>query len=53
MIVFLLPIGNFVVGFSTRYQLDCDNNGGGIILYVRENIPFNLLATKKHQVGFM
>ena len=40
------PVGNFVVdGFSTPYRLDRDSNGGGIMLYVREDIPSNLLAT--------
>lgn len=46
------PVGNFVTeGFSSPYRLDCDSNGGGIMLYVREYIPSNLLATeKKHYV---
>ena len=40
------PAGNFVIGgFSTPYRLDRDSNGGDIMLYVRENIPSNLLAT--------
>ena len=39
-------VGNFVIGgFSTPYRLDHDSNGGGIILYVREDIISNLLAT--------
>ena len=42
------PVGNFVIdGFSTPYRLDCHSNGGGIMLYVREDIPSNLLATDK------
>ena len=48
------PVGNFVVdGFSTPYQLDRDSNGGGM-LYVREDIPSNLLATdeKNHIESF-
>ena len=47
--------GNFVVeDFSTIYQLDHDNNGGCIILYVCEKIIFHLTNTReKHQVGFM
>ena len=46
------PVGNFVIdGFSTPYRLDCDSNGGGIMLYVREDIPSNLLATdEKNQI---
>ena len=40
------PVGNFLIdGFSTPYRFDSDNNGGGIILYVREDIPSNLLVT--------
>ena len=39
------PVGNFVNRFNTPYWLDRDNNAGGIILYVREDIPSNLLAT--------
>ena len=41
-------VGNFVVeGFSTLHRLDSDNNDGGIMLYVREDIPSNLLVTKE------
>ena len=40
------PVVNFVIdGPSTPYRLDCDSNGGGIMLYVREDIPSHLLAT--------
>ena len=40
------PVSNFVIdGFSTPYRLDCDSNGGAVILYVREDIPSNLFAT--------
>ena len=49
------PVGNFVIdGFSTPYRLDRDSNGGGIMLYVREDIPSNLLATdeKNHIESF-
>ena len=49
------PVGNFVIdGFSTPYRLDHDSNGGGIMLYVREDIPSNLLATheKNHIESF-
>ena len=39
-------VGNFVIdGFSTPYRLYRDSNGGGIMVYVREDIPSNLLAT--------
>ena len=33
-----------IEGFSTPYRLDCDSNGGGILLHVREDIPCNLIA---------
>ena len=49
------PVGNFVIdGFSTPYRLDRDSNGGGVMLYVREDIPSNLLATdeKNHIESF-
>ena len=47
------PVANFVIdGFSTPYRSDRDSNGGGIILYVREDIPSNLLATdEKNHIG--
>ena len=39
------PKGNFLIeGFSTPYRLDRDSKGGGIMLYVRADIPSNLLA---------
>ena len=49
------PVGNFLIdGFSTPYRLDRESNGGGIILYVKEDIPSNLLAAdeKNHIESF-
>ena len=41
------PTGNFVIdGFSTPYRLDRNSNGGGLILFVRENIPSNLVEAE-------
>ena len=41
------PLGNFLIdGFSKPYRLDCDLLGGGILLYVREGIPINLLEVE-------
>ena len=41
------PKGNFLIkGFSSPYMLDRDSKGGGIMLYVRADIPSNLLAFK-------
>ena len=40
------PIGNFLIrGFSPPYRLDPDSKGGRIMLYIREDIPSNFLAT--------
>ena len=39
------PIGQFQIkGFSTPYRKDRDKNGGSIILYVREDIPFKQVS---------
>ena len=41
------PTGNFFIdGFSTPFWSDRDANEGRIMLYVREDIPANRLATK-------
>ena len=34
------------------YRLDGNSNGGGILLYVREDIPSTLLNTELHIEGF-
>ena len=40
------PQGNFLIdGFSSPYWLDCDSKGGGIMLYIREDIPSNFIAS--------
>ena len=37
--------GNSLIdGFSSPYRLDRDSKGGGIMLYVREDIPSNLIS---------
>ena len=39
------PKAKFLIeGFSTSYRLDRDSNGGGTLLYVREDIPTILIA---------
>ena len=39
------PQGNFLIdGFSSPYRLDCDSKGGGIMLYIREDIASNFVA---------
>ena len=38
--------GNFLIhGFSSPYRLDRDSKGGGIMLYIREDIPSNFVAS--------
>ena len=38
------PVGQFLIeGFCTPYSLDRNSKGGGILLYVREDIPSNLI----------
>ena len=40
------PIGNFVIDeYSKLNRLDENSNGGGILLYVREDILSYLIAT--------
>ena len=47
-------IGSFLIdGFSTPYRLDRNSNGGGLMLFVRENISSNLFeAEAKSTEGF-
>ena len=45
------PIGKFLIhGFSSPYRLNRDSKGGGIMLYIREDIPSNHLATDKESM---
>ena len=38
------PSGKFVIkGYSTPFRLDRNQNGGGLLLYVREDIPCKIL----------
>ena len=48
------PNGNFLIDrFSTSYRLDRNSNGGGLMLFVREDIPSNLVeAGAKAIEGF-
>ena len=40
------PRGNFLIdGFSSPYRLDRDSKDGGIMLYIREDIPSNFVAS--------
>ena len=41
------PDGMFLIhGFSEPYKLDRNSNRGGILLYIREGIPLELIDTK-------
>ena len=48
------PLGKFLIGgFHKLYKLDRDSLGGGIVLYVREDIPSNLLEVETKRIeGF-
>ena len=48
------PYGNFLIdGLITPYNFDRNSNGGGLKLFVREDIPSNLVvAEAKPIVGF-
>ena len=40
------PAGEFYIdGFSTPFRHDRDKNGGGIMLYIREDIPAKLVSS--------
>ena len=44
-------IGNFLIhGFSPPYRLDRHSKGGGIMLYIRKDIPSNPLETGREPV---
>ena len=39
------PEGQFLIeGFHSPFRIDCNRNGGGIMLYVWEDIPAKLLS---------
>ena len=41
------PLGQFKInGFNTPFRPDSNSNGGGIILFVREDIPTKLIASE-------
>ena len=48
------PNGNFLIDrFTKSCRLDQNSNGGGLILFVREDIPWNLVeAEEKPSEGF-
>ena len=48
------PIENFLIdGFSTSYRLERNSNGGGLMLFVREDISSNLVEAEAKPIeGF-
>ena len=45
------PVGQFLIeGVFTPYRLDLDSKGEGIFLYVREDIPSNLITVDINQI---
>ena len=48
------PTRNFLIdGFSTPYILDRNSNGGGLMLFVKEDIPSNIVEAEAKQIeGF-
>ena len=48
------PDGQFTVkGYSKPFRLDRNKNGGGIMLYVREDIPAMLISVEKSPIEAM
>ena len=47
------PTGQFFINdFSSPFRLDGARNGGGILLYIREDIPLKLLAIENITEAF-
>ena len=48
------PTGQFHIhSFSEPYRFDRNVNGGGILMYIREDIPSKLILTKMTTEGFL
>ena len=47
------PVGQFLIdGYSVPFRFDRNKNGGGILLYIRQDIPSKLLSTYQDIEGF-
>ena len=48
------PVGQFLIdGYNPPFKLDRDNNWGGIMFFVREDIPCKLWSVENHPIeGF-
>ena len=43
------PVNQVLInGYTSPFRIDRDNNGGGIVLFVREDIPCKLLSVENH-----
>ena len=50
----IIPPGQFLLdGYSIPFRSDRDGNGGGILLFIREDIPSKLLLMNKNSEGFL
>ena len=47
------PVGQFLRdGYNVLFRFDRNGNGGGILLYIREDIPLKLLSIYQDIEGF-
>ena len=46
------PSQFFLDGYSVLFRFDRNGNGGGILLYIRDNLPSKLLSLNKNIEGF-
>ena len=47
------PVGQFLIdGYNVLFRFDRNGNGGGILLYIREDIPLKLLSIYEDIEGF-
>ena len=47
------PVGQlFIDGYNVLFRFDKNGNGGGILLYIREDIPLKLLSIYQDIEGF-
>ena len=47
------PTSQFLMqGYSTPFRKDQTSKGGGILLYVREDIPCKIIKTDAYHEGF-
>ena len=50
---YTFPAGQFYIdGYSTPYRFDRTSHGGGILLYIREDIPSKILKFEPVQNNF-